>query len=789
MRLNGLAEWFARHRMLLVLFVAGMTALSIFGLTRVGFDDLPMNIFKTDQADFKLLEELFEDFGSDDGDCILVIESEQLFSPQGVALLRTLTAEIGAIDQIESVRSMDDVVVVRPDRPLASILPPAGAPPEAYSEARREALAHPMIGGHLISPDGRTTLIVARIRGNSLSISEIKPTIKAVRGVIDRLAVPDGLARVRLTGVPPIRYEIFSSIRRDSFRFMFIGTVLAFGMATLLFRRFWAVMAVAIPPLLAAMWTVGMLGLIGEKFNVINTILPVLVMIVGFTDSVHLMFDVRHSLSRGLSPLDAAKSAVEHLGIACALTSFTTAIGFASLMVTSVEVIRKLGMVCAAGAVLAFTSTIILVPLLASSPIGRHLTQRHRDGAMARFVAMFTDWIKRLALGTIDWVIAHSGLVTAGGILTVLVLGSLATQLKPNNRLTESIPASNESAQALFHLDDVFGGILASFVLVDWDENQSLASENVLGAIRDVQQMIEDHPGANHPISVLNLLRSLPGTKGDVESRVPLLGLVPPEVVRRFVLFDRRRAAVVFYLKDAGTGVHDPTFRDIEQSIAEIERRHQGVQLSLTGTVVVASRNINQMITDLAKSLGLATIVIFITMTVVFRSWKLGLISLLPNAFPLATTAAFLVISGRPLELTSVIVFSICLGIAVDDTIHVINRFQRELSVGDDVQAAIKRTFIAVGSALATTTVVLLVGFGSVSISEMPPSKIFAQLGSIAIFSALIGDLIILPAMLVFFLRRTSTQALATGLPSVETQNDGRATSPVEARDPDELPA
>lgn len=789
MRFNGFAEWFARHRMLLVVFVVTMTITAVVGLLRVGFDDLPLNIFKSDQADFELLQELFADFGSDDGECIVVVESDQLFSPQGVKLLRALTEEISKIDQIESVRSMDDVVVVRPGRPLESILPKEDASPEDFTQARGDVLAHPMLGGHLVSLDGHTTIIMARIRGNSLSISEIKPTVAAVREAIARVDVPEDFARVRLTGVPPIRYEIFSSIRRDSSRFMIIGTFLAFIMATALFRRFWAVMTVAIPPLLAAMWTIGLLGLSGEKFNVINTILPVLVMIVGFTDSVHLMMDIRHSLARGLAPLDAAKSAIEHLGIACAITSFTTAIGFASLMVTNVEVIRKLGIVCAIGAVLAFTSTITLVPLLASSPIGRHLAYRPSGGRISNAISSFTGWIRRLSERAIDWVIAHAGFVTVAGILTVCVLGGLVTQLEPNNRLTESIPEGNESAQALFHLDDVFGGMLASFVLVDWDENKNLGSEEVLAAVDEVQQMIDKHPGANHPISILNVLKSLPGPEGDLASKVPLLGLVPPEVVRRFALPERRRTAVVFYLEDVGTGVHEPTFRDIEQSIAEIESRHEGLTLNLTGTVVVASRNINQMITDLAKSLGLATVVIFITLGIVFRSWKLGLISIVPNVFPLAATASWLVITGQPLQLTSVIVFSICLGIAVDDTIHVINRFQREMTVDGDVPAAIKRTFMAVGSALATTTVVLVVGFVSVAMSEMPPSQIFAKLGSIAIFSALLGDLIILPAMLVFFLGRNPK-----AVPSMAIPNDGEepltdGVPAAESRNPDGLPA
>jgi predicted RND superfamily exporter protein len=773
-RLNGLAEWFARNRILLIGLMIAMTIVAIFGLFNLGFDDQPLNIFKTNQADFELLEELFDDFGSDDNDCIILVESSQIFSSRGASLLKALSAEFKKIERIESVRSLSDVVVIKDfGSPPASILPAIGSSDKQFEAAYHQSLAHPLIGGHLLSSNGQSALIVARIEGNSPTISELKPTVLAIQDAIDRVPIPDDFARVRLTGVPPIRYEIFSSIRRDSVRFMLIGTALAFIMATILFRSFWAVIAVATPPLLAAMWTVGLLGLLGEKFNVINTILPVLVMIVGFTDSVHLMFDVRHSLARGLSPLEAAKSAIEHLGVACALTSFTTAVGFASLMVTNVEVIQKLGMICGIGAVLAFVSTIIMVPLFASSRIGHLLavpkkgsgpnSAEHPKGRSGYWgltpfshinSSRLEGWIRRASESAIDVIIARAALVTALGILAVVVLSGLVTRLEPNNRLTDNIPDTNDSAQALFHIDENFGGTLPGFVVVDWDESLTLDSDQVLGVIGEVQRAIEDQAGANHPISILNLLQTMPGTRADLKSRVPFLLLAPQSVVNRFVRMDRRRATVAFFVPDKGTGVHEPMFRAIENKIAEIENRYQGISLNLTGTVVVASRNINQMITDLAKSVGLATIVIFVTMTLVFRSWKLGLISMLPNAFPLLTTAAWLVLTGRPLELTSVIVFSICLGIAVDDTIHVINRFQRELRNGLDVPPAIKNAFIAVGSALATTTIILIVGFGSVAASEMPTSQLFAKLGMIAIFAALIGDLIILPAMLVFFLPR-----------------------------------
>ncbi len=133
MRLNGLAEWFAANRALLVGLVLAMTAFSVFGLIRLDFDDKPTNIFKTSQADFELLEEVFNDFGSDDNDCLILVETNQLFSNRGVQLLKDLTSEIGKIDAIESVRSLSDIVILRDfGSPPGSILPAVGSSEQQY---------------------------------------------------------------------------------------------------------------------------------------------------------------------------------------------------------------------------------------------------------------------------------------------------------------------------------------------------------------------------------------------------------------------------------------------------------------------------------------------------------------------------------------------------------------------------------------------------------------------------------------------------------------------------------
>ena len=152
------------------------------------------------------------------------------------------------------------------------------------------------------------------------------------------------------------------------------------------------------------------------------------------------------------------------------------------------------------------------------------------------------------------------------------------------------------------------------------------------------------------------------------------------------------------------------------------------MRLTLTGTAVVGARNVHKMIESLNQSLLGAAVAIFGAIAVGFRSLVLAGISIPPNVFPMVATSTLLVVAGLPLQMTSVMVFSICLGIAVDDTIHFLNRFEREMAIDGDIRSAIKRTYYAVGSAVITTTLVLLTGFGSVLTSEMPSSRLFGWL-------------------------------------------------------------
>ena len=171
----------------------------------------------------------------------------------------------------------------------------------------------------------------------------------------------------------------------------------------------------------------------------------------------------------------------------------------------------------------------------------------------------------------------------------------------------------------------------------------------------------------------------------------------------------------------------------------------------MTGSAVWRWKNLYQIVVDLATSLGSASIIILVVLAIAYRSIKLGLISVVPNIFPLAVTGAALALTGQTLEIVSVCAFTVCLGIAVDDTIHFLTRFLEEGKHDRDLHSVIRKAFIGTGTALIMTTIVLDVGFATVLFSDMRDQRIFGAMAGITITAALLGDLIFLPALLSMF--------------------------------------
>lgn len=684
-------------------------------------------------------------------ECLLVVEVEDVFDPKTARAVRDIVSTIEQLPHVARVFWLDRVPNLNMFGLSDPLIPPNGASAARFDAARARAMEHPLAKGQLISHDGRTLLIPVWLEWIHVHSNE------AASGEILRMArttaakYPDVAMRIRLTGRVPLYLEAQHALSRNHLKFQIIGYTLVLVLAVVLFRGLPAVIVVAGAPALGIFWSHGLLKLFDQLDNPLTgAVLPVLVSMVGFTDGVHLIVHIRAARAAGATSVQAAKSAIQSVGLACLLTSLTTAIGFGSLMLASHEYVRGFGRACAIGVLLTFVAVITFIPLVSTTWLGRNIHKGHeRD-----FVR---NNLQKLA-PLVDWVIIRQrGLSILAFALTAALLAWSYTHLRPDDRLRDSQPSSSEAYQALAHCDEVFGGVEAIEVRVYWARRHANDEARVLDAVQAARDVLDQESLINNKLSIQDFLRQLPGANSTI-GRAAYLSLLPEAVKEGYYNDKRRYAAVTGRIQDLGIATFEPVFSRIEARLADLKTEYEGFNFILSGTPVNRGRQLYRIVVDLATSLGTATVIILLTMALVYRSWTIGFITIVPNMFPLVVTATYLVVVGQSLEIASVCSFTVCLGIAVDDSIHFLSRYQAERQTGKPPGPAVRSTFIGVGTALITTTLVLVAGFGTVLMSDLPGHRTFAAMACWTIGSALVGDLIFLPALLLYFGDRRSAE-------------------------------
>ncbi len=442
----------------------------------------------------------------------------------------------------------------------------------------------------------------------------------------------------------------------------------------------------------------------------------------------------------GLAERAAAQAGIHEVGLACGLTSLTTAVGFGSLSLAHHEIVREFGWCCVIGVLLTFIAVITVIPLACSTWLGRRVHVGYEKSLVDRH-------LNRIS-GMIDVVLRYPRVVSLVGVVSTVVLTAVSLWiLRPDERNANALPDNCEPLIALQKMDRALGGLERGTVDVRWDEGIAMDAPEVLVVISETDELLRSEELIGHPLSIRNLLDALPG-EGKPTDRMSMIELLPPPLKRAFYIPELREAQVGFRVQDLGIAKYGPVFRRLQAGLQTIMQRHPGFTLELSGSAVRRWENLYQIVVDLSASLGSAAFIIFLVLTAAFRSIRIGLISLIPNLFPLALTGAWLALTGQALELVSVCAFTICLGIAVDDTIHFLTRFQEEQRQTTDLDVAIRRAFTGVGTALIMTTVILVSGFATVMFSGLRDHRIFASMGGLTLAAALFGDLVFLPALL-----------------------------------------
>ncbi len=709
--------------------VVSVTALAALGWSgRRVFDRERPSVPPSEEL--SALREAYQTFHFGDSPYILVFECDDLFHPRRIAVLRGLAAMFEREAAERPVMWIGKVPRLKWLR-MVPVLPPAGAPREDFQRAREELLEHPLAAGQLLSADGKMTLMMVGVPWGAAEIEQVAKEACEGSGM-----------RVRLTGTAALRRAQQVAFDEDHLRVVVIACGLVLILATIIFRRPSAILIVAAGPALGLIWTLGLLQLFGRPSSyLVDIILPVMVLMIAFTDGVHLVIHLRQARSEGADAQTAARSAVCHVGRACALTSLTTAVGFGSLMISDAPDIYEFGRASVVGVLVTFLAVILVIPLLSTSWLGRQIQRGHRRDPVARTM-------RRLSFLT-DVVARRARWVAAGGIILSALLAAGALTLEPDHRRASITPHAAEAYQAMLDCDREFGGIRLVHLVVEWPEGAG--DDEIWDVLAKAEARLVEEPLLRGPLSIRNCLAVMPGKPSS--KKLSLVGFVPEEYRGLFWRSKVRRALIVAHVQDRGIAQYGPVLQRVRGELTSIEQQHPGFRFRLTGRAMVTGLYAQGFIRDLAWSLALAAVVIFVMLSWAYRSIRIGLISVIPNLLPLAATASLRAVWDSSLDIASACSLVICLGIAVDDTIHFLTRFQRELAEGQERDAAIRRAFVAVGNALVVTTVVMIAGFATVLTGQLPTHRSFAAMACITLGAALVADLVVLPALLVCFFR------------------------------------
>ena len=759
--MEAFARFITEHPRRVGIVFAVLTCLLGLPLLRLGVDFTPQAMFNQKDPDYAFYAACMEQFGTDDSWLLVLARGEDVFTPSGMSLLARLTERIGSLPGVKRTRSLTNLPEIRHDGAAGfSVLPFLSPPPETgadYAALRGRALANPLYRRLYVSPDGAAAAVTAELADDIQRIDDIRAAVESVESVLAEVSPRYPGFELLLGGIPYVRVDIIRLLIRDQLRFMPVCGLVLLGVAYLTFGRLRTAILPFVVVLASVVWGMGLMSLAGGELNVLTNTLPTLVMIIGVADSIHLIGRYEEEIRKGCSRRDAIRRAVAHIGAACFYTSFTTAIAFASLGASTNELLSGFGIFTALAVLAAYAVTLTLLPLLLfrwGLPEGS--TPGDRDAG------------ERLA-GILDRCagvcIRRPGLLFTAG-LSVLVL-SLAGAWRTgiSNSLFEFYAEDSPVYRNHMAMEASLAGIVP--YTISFQGPEGLFKEPAfLEKLSAVQAFLDRDPFSLKSLSLADFVKEMHWAFGG-ETTPREIPSTREAVAQYLLLYEMSGEDEDFArLVDASYGWGNIDVRcradDSDVIARHVERveaflrsvfpeQDTAVGPRITGVGVFAYRTLDELMGDMIRSIFMACAVIFAVIAIAFRSLRIALVSLLPNLIPVLLTYGAMGWLGIRLELSTVVVFSVSLGIAVDDSIHFLVRFREELAKHGDHERAVRGAFRGSGRAIIYTTVILVLGLGVLALSSLPPTVRFAMLTATTLTSALVADLFVLPACLLVF--------------------------------------
>ncbi|WP_461532939.1 efflux RND transporter permease subunit [Sinomicrobium sp.] len=749
-----------RNRILILLIITGFTVFLAMQWQNMRFTYTEANLLPDHHPVNLEYNEFLETFGEEGNLIVLAVKDSSIFTPENFKQWNRLSKQLNAFPEVDLVMSTENLKeLVKNDEKQQFELAPVIKHPLESTEAIDSLKQHlfnelPFYEGLLFNKETQTIRSAVYIDKEIVNTEVRKDFVfNDLIPLIEKFEKNTGI-KVHASGMPYVRTLSAQSIIDEIGGFI----LAALGVTSLIFFFFFrslrATFISMVVVIVGVMWAFGTLGLLHYEITVLTALIPPLIIVIGIPNCIFLINKYQQEIQKHGNQAKSLQRVISKIGNATLMTNATTAIGFASFIITESTLLKEFGIVASLNIMAIFILSILIIPIIYSfMPIPKN---RHLKHLNKRWVGGFVNWLV--------YTVKHRRIAIAITSILLLILGIIGVyQIKISGSLIEDMPKNAEFFRDIRFFEKEFDGIMPLEIMIDTKRKNGVMRSATLRGINELDEVITDIEGLSKPISIVNLVKY---SKQAYYNGNPNYYQLPTSQESHFIMSYARKSAgnanllssfvdstgqiarVTTFMKDMGTDNMEYALDRVQTSIKKLfpEDRYD---VTITGKALVFMKGTKYLVNNLISSLGLAIFLIALFMAYMFRSVRMILISLVPNIFPQLITAGVMGCLGIPIKPSTILVFSIAFGISVDDTIHFLAKYRQELvSNGWKIRKSVYAALRESGISMFYTSIVLLFGFSVFTTSSFGGTVALGGLVSTTLFFAMMANLILLPSLL-----------------------------------------
>lgn len=718
-----------RFPRIVALLVLAMTIFCAAQIPRASVDGDLLRVFAHSGEEYDAYDKLAKTFGTFENDIYILINSPDLTNPETIETIRAMALDLTNNDYITGTMSAFTLRTPGPDGTTLPAVPEGMQTRDEVREALTRLYETDPMMRNLINPDLSGVVIIAFPNPEMTRGAGTKQMIASLRETIGFWA--DDTIQAELTGPPIWTSEMLNAAVDDQIKFTVYGFSLGALIALFSLRSFWGAIMVAATPFVAVLWVMGSIIALFGSFSFLTIIVTTIVLVIAFAESLFFIFNWLAYWREGMDPYKAVDETVRVVGPASGLTMLTTLVSFASLSLTAGQGILEFSLAGTMASLINFVCLMTFLPLMLKFAIRMGFKAPKPSFAITAPIA--PAWFLASRFGR---PIAAAAIVITGLLLIPYFL------IQPHFSFEDFMAKNSTALTAAENIDQGVGGVAPLYVSVPLKQGMADVGDEDFKTVQKVHQIVEKYLGQNKVISAaaFSHYQESGFTREQIFSAVG-------DLRRRFVTEDGTAALVTGFM---------PTIIDSE----ELERLKEGIEgdiraagiegATVGGFRVMTTYATDTIVTGLQLDLTISVIVNIFLIGWAFMSWRVALAAAIPNLFPVLGTEAWLWFSGAGLQLTTVLALTIAFGIAVDDTTHFLSHYlHSRREEGKSHADAVHHTMQRIGGAIIAATLILCSGTAIVMFSELPQVALFGTLFVSTLAFAVIGDVVILPALLI----------------------------------------